>query len=166
MTQEPAPRPEQSAANAALHWSVAKNLQEITLASERYVDVAARSGHVHRTDLHALNEILRNQDSDAPITASELAGRLGLSAPATTALIDRLVEHGHVRRARDKRDGRRVALFATDEARTTGARLFRPLGAALSTMSSAYTTEELRLIDGFLARAAATIERAAESHTG
>ncbi|GHD02683.1 MarR family winged helix-turn-helix transcriptional regulator [Zhihengliuella salsuginis] len=147
---------------ARLRWSLARNLQEIALASERYVDVAARTDGVHRTDLHALNEILRNQDADAPLTASELAARLGLSAPATTALIDRLEGHGHVSRERDARDRRRVAVLATDEARSTGSRIFRPLASALGTLADSYTEDELRLIDGFLSRAATTIEQAAD----
>ena len=44
------------------------------------------------------------------MTAGELAGRLGLGAPATTALVDRLESAGHVRRDRDPHDRRKVTI--------------------------------------------------------
>ncbi|MBG6084209.1 MarR family winged helix-turn-helix transcriptional regulator [Zhihengliuella flava] len=151
--QRPDPR-------AALAFEMVGHLQGLTLASDRYADAVARADALHKTDLHALQEILLHQDAQAPLTASELGRSLHLSPPATTALIDRLAKHGHVERGRDARDRRRVTLLATDSARTTGSRLFRPLAQALGETASHYTPAELELINAFLAEALRTVEQA------
>jgi DNA-binding MarR family transcriptional regulator len=52
-------------------------------------------------------------DLDGPMTAGELAGRLGLSTGATTRAIDRLERSGHARRTRDADDRRRVLVEHT-----------------------------------------------------
>ena len=52
-------------------------------------------------------------DLDGPMTAGELASRLGLSTSATTRLIDRMERSGNVRRRGDDRDRRRVLVEHT-----------------------------------------------------
>lgn len=52
-------------------------------------------------------------DLDGPMTAGELASRLGLSTGATTRLIDRLEHAGYVQRTRDTVDRRRVLVEHT-----------------------------------------------------
>ncbi|WP_309080951.1 MarR family transcriptional regulator [Zhihengliuella sp.] len=148
--------------SAGLRWRLIESLQRVTVASERYVDSAARSARVHKTDLHALNAVLESERSGEAATASDLARHLGLSAPATTALVDRLQKQGHVERRRDAADRRRIELHTTDLARRTGSRIFRPLALALDSMAGAYTDDELRLIEGFLHRASTTIDEAAD----
>ncbi|GAB3755901.1 MarR family transcriptional regulator [Zhihengliuella somnathii] len=151
---------QQPGASASLAFEMVNHLQGLTLASDRYADAVARADTLHKTDLHALQEILLHQDAQAPLTASELGRSLHLSPPATTALIDRLAKHGHVERGRDARDRRRVTLLATDEARTTGSRLFRPLAHALMETASRYSPAELELINAFLAEALQAVEQA------
>jgi DNA-binding MarR family transcriptional regulator len=53
-------------------------------------------------------------DLDGPMTAGELASRLGLSTGATTRLIDRMERGGYVRRTRDTDDRRRVLVGHTE----------------------------------------------------
>lgn len=133
-----------------LRWEVVRLLQDVTVASDRYVDSAARGEGMHRTDLHALSAVVRHHDVDSPLTVSELAHRLDLSAPATTALVDRLSANGHVVRAKSEVDRRRVTLSTTDSARETGARIFMPLARAMSAVTATYTGEELAVIARFL----------------
>lgn len=152
------PAPAGPADSAELRWRLIESLQQVTVASDRYIDSAARSARVHKTDLHALNAVLDSERSGDPATASDLARRLGLSAPATTALVDRLQKQGHVERRRDATDRRRVELHTTDLARQTGSGIFRPLAMALASMAEDYSDEELRLIEGFLRRASTTID--------
>lgn len=56
-----------------------------------------------------------------------LGRALGLNAAGTTALIDRLERLGHVRRARDPGDRRRVLLEVTERAVALGWSFFGPL---------------------------------------
>ena len=51
---------------------------------------------------------------DGPMSAGELASRLGLSTGATTRLIDRMERAGYVRRTPDASDRRRVLVEHTD----------------------------------------------------
>jgi len=53
-------------------------------------------------------------DLDGPMTAGELARRLGLSTGATTRLIDRMERGGYLRRTHDEKDRRRVLVEHTD----------------------------------------------------
>jgi len=53
-------------------------------------------------------------DLDGPMTAGELASRLGLSTGATTRLIDRMERGGYIRRTRDAGDRRRVLVEHTE----------------------------------------------------
>ncbi|MFD0599520.1 MarR family transcriptional regulator [Catellatospora coxensis] len=58
----------------------------------------------------------RQRRGRPPHHRGELAARLGLGAPATTSLIDRLQDAGHVERIRDPRDRRRITLSMNDTA--------------------------------------------------
>lgn len=53
-------------------------------------------------------------DLDGPMTAGQLARRLGLSTGATTRLVDRLERSGYLRRTRDAADRRRVLVELTE----------------------------------------------------
>lgn len=134
----------------ALDWEVSRLLQDITVASDRYADAAARAEGMHVTDLHALSAVVRHDDAQAPLTVTELGRRLDLSPGAATALVDRLEAQGHVTRARDSNDRRRVTLRSTDAAREAGRRLFSPLAIAMLGVSSTFTQDELAVVTRFL----------------
>ncbi|MGH7723630.1 MAG: MarR family winged helix-turn-helix transcriptional regulator [Candidatus Dormibacteria bacterium] len=48
-----------------------------------------------------------------PITVSQLAARLAISAPSTSAMVDRMVDTGLVARARSEEDRRSVSVWVT-----------------------------------------------------
>lgn len=54
-----------------------------------------------------------------PLSAVELAGRLGISQGAVTHLLTRLEKRQHARRTSDPADRRRVAIELTDAGRDT-----------------------------------------------
>ncbi len=58
--------------------------------------------------------------AQAPVTLTELARALGSGAPATSAMVDRLISTGLVCQAPDPHDGRRVALSITAHAAMIG----------------------------------------------
>ncbi|WP_211239265.1 GNAT family N-acetyltransferase [Actinokineospora inagensis] len=78
-------------------------------------EFAAANG-LHPTDLRALIHLLDARREEIPATPGWLSGKLALNSASVTALVDRLVRAGYVRRTRDNRDRRRVLLTVQDEA--------------------------------------------------
>ncbi len=75
----------------------------------------AMLAHLHSctqspAQLHVLG-VLR--DAAGPITVSHLASRLGISAPSTSAIVDRMVDGGLVERTRGEEDRRVVSVSLT-----------------------------------------------------
>ncbi len=103
-------------------------LRLFTVESDVFVDVFARAHGLGRNDLNAIMWISEGTRSGHPITAGELATRLGLGAPATTGLVDRLENAGHVRRQRGPQDRRKVTVVMEPQALQLARDFFVPLG--------------------------------------
>jgi DNA-binding MarR family transcriptional regulator len=103
-------------------------LRLFTVETDVFVDVFARAHGLGRNDLDAIMWISEGTRSGRPLTAGELAGRLGLGAPATTGLVDRLEHAGHVRRERDPDDRRKVTIVMQPPALQLAMEFFTPLG--------------------------------------
>ncbi|AUZ89485.1 MarR family transcriptional regulator, partial [Arthrobacter agilis] len=101
-------------------------MQQFTVETDRYVDVASERDSLYRTDLHALGIMMGAARAGLTVTPGLLREELNLSSPATTALVDRLDSAGHVTRRRSEVDRRQVHLEMTEKARITGAMLFAP----------------------------------------
>lgn len=121
-------------------------LQQFTVETDRYVDTVSVRDALHRTDLNALGIMMGAARAGATVTPGMLRQALNLSSPATTALIDRLDEAGHVRRSRSSVDRRQVHLEMTEKALATGSRLFTPLARSVEQSLSDFSTEELELL--------------------
>ncbi len=79
----------------------------------------AMLAHLHSctqspAQLHVLG-VLRDV---APITVSQLAARLGISPPSTSAILDRMVDGGLVARTRSEEDRRTVSVSLTPAGET------------------------------------------------
>lgn len=105
---------------------------------------------LHTTDANALLEILEGQERDRPLTQTELSHRIGLTGGATSSLLNRLEEAGHVRRARDSADRRIVTLHSTDGVEAMVDRFFDPLADRMGEMMSRYSPETLQQVEHFL----------------
>lgn len=125
-------------------------LQEFTLEANRYVDAAGGRKDMHRTDLNALAAIMRHTAKGNVVTPGLLRKELHLSSPATTALIDRLDNSGHVTRERLGPDRRQVQLKMTPKAFQDGGTIFAPLARHLGTAMAAFTPEELETVSRFM----------------
>jgi DNA-binding MarR family transcriptional regulator len=129
--------------------TLVEDVGHAVLAHQRATDavddaVAARFG-VNRTDLRHI-DLLR----DGRLTAGQLAERSGLSPAATTALIDRLVKKGYLRRVRDEHDRRRVFVEITETARAAIRQTYGPLARESRELLERYTDEQLALVRDFL----------------
>ncbi len=135
-------------------------LRQVAVASGRFSDSFAESHDLHRTDLNALSVLMDGAHSGRPMSAGELAGRLSLSAPATTALLDRLSRVGHVQRHRNLNDRRIVDIEISPGAMQLGRQLFEPLSRHVGRALGQYTVSELDLMARVLRDVLAAIQEA------
>ncbi|ERK69405.1 MarR family winged helix-turn-helix transcriptional regulator [Leifsonia aquatica] len=95
--------------------------------SELAREFAASEG-LHSTDAVALIEILAAEERGTPLTPARLSDRIGLTAGATSTLLNRLEAAGHVVRSRGHADRRMVTLHSTPNVQTIADDFFHPLG--------------------------------------
>ncbi|AJT42318.1 MarR family winged helix-turn-helix transcriptional regulator [Psychromicrobium lacuslunae] len=125
-------------------------LRELTVQADRFVEVVSSRHGLHRTHLNALGVLSKSQISGEAVTAGKLGHELGLSSPATTALVDRLDRAGHVERKRDAVDRRQVHIVSTPPAQEMGRRLFSPLAEQMRRSMSNYSEDQLALVRQFI----------------
>lgn len=89
-------------------------LQEVGQGMTRLSQEMSESSGLHITDVGAMSVLSRHREP--PMTIGELRRHLGLSPAAMTKLVDRLEAAGHVRRAPDATDRRRICLEVTEKA--------------------------------------------------
>ena len=97
------------------------DLADAVDAIQAWIDRRQRAmlAHLHSctqspAQLHVLG-VLRDV---APITVSQLASRLGISPPSTSAILDRMVDGGLVERTRSEEDRRIVSVSLTPAGET------------------------------------------------
>lgn len=105
--------------------------------------------HLHATDLKGLQLLGRES-----MTAGRLAGRVGLTGAAATALIDRLEAGGYVVRERGADDRRRITVRAVPGKIREIDRLYRGLQAKMTKLLSKYSAAEFCAITDFLEQSA------------
>jgi DNA-binding MarR family transcriptional regulator len=116
------------------------------LATDKMDDTAARAMGVNRTDSRALDIVERL----GPVTAGKLSIDAGLTSGAVTAVIDRLVEKGYVRRVADPDDRRRVLIEKTDKLDEVAQRFYGPLAERAMPIVDKFSAAELEAIVRFL----------------
>lgn len=112
---------------------------------------AVRAG-VCVSDLRALAALDYAERGGEHLSAGKLAAELGLSAPATSALLARLEAGGLLVKERDPDDGRRVRLRPTESARLEAEAFFVPMGDAVRRAAASSCADELDVVKDFLAR--------------
>jgi DNA-binding MarR family transcriptional regulator len=135
-------------------------LRVFTVESDVFVDVFARAHGLGRNDLNAIMWISEGTRSGQPMTAGELATRLGLGAPATTGLVDRLESAGHVRRERDPRDRRKVTVVMQPQALQLAIDFFVPLGHLMHDTVADVSPQDLQTAATVVRRLIAAVTQA------
>ena len=93
--------------------AVADGLRRLTLTLEQLRHRYGELAGVGYTDVMALGNLY----ADGPMSAADLATRLGISRSSVTALVDRLERAVLVERQPDPDDRRRLRLTLTDQGR-------------------------------------------------
>jgi len=120
---------------------------------------AAAQG-MHTTDARAMAALGQAQRDGKAMTAGDLAASIGLSSPATSALISRLESAGHIDRERDPDDRRRVILTPTFSAVAGAIAYFQPMGDAVTAALFGCDSTDTAVIAGFLERLVRSINTA------
>ncbi|HEY4570227.1 MAG TPA: MarR family transcriptional regulator [Kribbella sp.] len=122
---------------------------------------SAEAAGLNATDYFVLNLL----DLTGPLTSGQLARWTGLSTGATTRMIDRLEERGHVRRGYDPADRRKVVVELGKPPKTVdravaGAR--RRIGAVIGE----YAEAEQEILFRYFAAAATAYQESTEELVG
>jgi DNA-binding MarR family transcriptional regulator len=107
---------------------------------------AAAANGLGITDSKALSALTQ----EGPMTAGEIAKRLGLTTGAVTNVIDRLVRAGFVRRVADPTDRRKVIVEVDLSSVERMSHVYDSVADAFQKLHEQYSVEELHfLIDYF-----------------
>jgi len=122
---------------------------------------------LHPTDAVALVEILSAEERGTPLSPARLGERIALSSGATTALLNRLEQAGHIVRSREHADRRVVTLRSSPGIQERADEFFGPLAVRLDAMMAGYPAELLHQFEDFLGQLRSTMEtHLAESQDG
>ena len=130
----------------ALIDGVGRAMQAYQRSTQLFDDEVGRVLGVNPADLRCLDWL-----SEGPMSAARLAAATGLSAAATTAMIDRLERKGFVRRRRGDGDRRHVFVELTDAAQQRIGALYGPLVAEGVPLLSSFSREQLAVMRDQLA---------------
>lgn len=93
--------------------------------------------------MRTLSLLMRRQAEGLVTTPSDLSRVLGLSSASTTALVDRMVGHGHAQRERSERDRRSITITHTDSAAVEGRAVFAPIARHTMRWMEDFSDDEL-----------------------
>jgi DNA-binding MarR family transcriptional regulator len=122
----------------ALIGELGRALQAYQRSTQAFDDEVGRVLDLNPVDLRCLDWI-----TEGPLSASRLADATGLSAAATTAMIDRLEKKGFVRRRKHETDRRQVLVEMTDAGQARTWALYGPLVEAGMPLLAKFDTAEL-----------------------
>lgn len=118
----------------------------------------ATSEGLHSTDAIALIEILAAEERGTPLSPARLSEKIGLTAGATSTLLNRLELAGHVLRSRVHADRRVVTLHSTPGVQFIADAFFQPLGERIAEVMAPYSTELLEMFENMLGDLTKTME--------
>jgi DNA-binding MarR family transcriptional regulator len=130
-------------------------VRENQLATDKMDDTAARAMGVNRTDSRCLDII----DRLGPVTAGKISLDAGLTSGTVTAVIDRLVEKGYVRRVADPTDRRRVLIEKTAKLEEISRHLYGPLAERSLPLVDKFSVAEIEAIIRFLEMGTGVVEQ-------
>lgn len=135
--------------DAMFRWREAE--QRVSAASRRYMRLG-------ETDMKALRYAIALSDQGQQVTARDIAHHLDISSAATTKLLDRLEQAGHIRRDRHTTDRRAIAVVVTPETRTAAEATVGREHARRFRVAAALSPDEREIVIRFLGELSTTTE--------
>lgn len=127
-----------STGRQALVAELGRAMQAYQRSTQAFDDEVGRVLGLNPADLRCLDWL-----TEGPMSASRLAEATGLSAAATTAMIDRLELKGFVRRRKHDTDRRQVLVEMTDDGLARTWALYGPLVKEGAPLLARFDTAEL-----------------------
>jgi len=134
----------------ALTQELITQFRYVSANSVMFSQVVADKVGLHSTDNECLDFLVLN----GPSTAGQLAQYTGLTTGAVTAMVDRLIKAGYVRREHSEEDRRKVLVIPNTE------KIYKeispysiPMGEALIKLCAEFSDEELAIIMRFISKA-------------
>jgi DNA-binding MarR family transcriptional regulator len=127
----------------ALEALITADVQALSAESDQIGRMFAGRHDVGPNDFRALLHILVAEGTGMPLTAGELRVRMGVSAPAITYLVERMITSGHIRRESDPADRRKVILRYADHGMSVAQAFFTPLAAHSHAAMAALPDDDL-----------------------
>lgn len=115
--------------------------------------------HMHGSDAAAILEITAAETRNEPLTQTDLARRLGLSTNATSTLLSRLEDAGHIERHRSRTDRRIVLLQATPQVHQDVQDFFRDVGRDTDQVMLSHGLGELRSLTALVSEMTSELDR-------
>ncbi len=120
-------------------------LREAIEAGGRLRHVLARRAGLSDSDLLAMEHLMRG-----PLGPAELARILDVSTAASTGVVDRLVQRGHVERRAHERDRRRTRVDVTGSGREEVLQHLLPMFRSLQELDASFSEEERAIVERYL----------------
>lgn len=133
-------------------------LREAVEAGARVRHVVARRAGLGDSELVALQHLVR-----APLGPAELARILDISTAASTGVVDRLAERGHVERHPHAADRRRTEVRVTASGREEVLAHLLPMFTALDAWDRSFSDDERALVERYLRGVRAAFERVSDA---
>jgi DNA-binding MarR family transcriptional regulator len=130
--------------------------REFTFELIRHQQAIAEKLGLNLTDFKALGVLHRRGD----MTPKSLAAAVGMSAAATTTIIDRLEKARYVERKRGGGDRRSVNVHALEGSEKKVERLYKSLRELTKTLVASYSKKDLQVIANYLSTATKTFREA------
>jgi DNA-binding MarR family transcriptional regulator len=127
-------------------------LQELVEVAEAVPAVVARQAGLSTSELHSLRHLMRG-----PMGPVDLAKVLGVTAAASSGVVDRLCSHGHAVRRAHPGDGRRTEVVITDSGRAEVTARMRPMFVGLAELDASLTDDERVVVERYLRGATAAM---------
>ncbi|MBN1091167.1 MarR family transcriptional regulator [Blastococcus sp. TML/M2B] len=148
---------------ARRHQELALLLRRLNVELDAVGQRFAHEQGLNRTDVRALVAIMDAARRGEALTAGRLGEAVELRSASVTALVDRLERVGHVRRAKDDADRRRVVLQMSETAMAAGSEHFGGLAQDMAAAMEGYAPEELAVVRRWLEDMTAVITRHARA---
>ena len=120
-------------------------LREAIARGGRLRQVIARRAGLAESDLVALEHLIRE-----PLGPGDLARILDVSTAASTGLVDRLVQRGHVQRTPDEVDRRRTQVAITPSGREEVLAQLLPMFRELDRLDRSFSAAEREVVERYL----------------
>ena len=163
-TSDPKAKAKRTAAQAtrsSVEWSnkwppgsVGDELRQLLYAAVQFRPEMARRAGLTESEFNALEHL-----AEGPLGPVEIGKRLGVTSAASSGIVDRLVQRGHVYREVDETDGRRTRVVMTEGGRQDLFAHLVPFLQDIATIDDDLSADERIVVQAFLRKVTGALRK-------